>query len=135
RQQAEFQLLVQEQDDLLKGRVLEAGLARTRQDQLARLELQEASDRIKMAQAEREMGLTRQQQEIRNLINERDLSSRMIEKLPELAAHMPEVQELKILQTGNGDGAFDALPAFLARMLAVAESMGISLQKREPGAG
>ena len=64
-----------------------------------------------------------------NLINERDLSSRMIEKLPELATNMPEIGELKVLQLSNGDGAFDALPAFLAKMLAIADSMGIRLAK------
>jgi len=28
---------------------------------------------------------------------------------------------------GDGDGAFDALPAFLAKMLAIADSMGIRM--------
>lgn len=37
----------------------------------------------------------------------------------------PEVYELKVLQTGNGDGAFDAGSIFLARVLAVADSLGI----------
>jgi len=40
---------------------------------------------------------------------------------------MPEVHELKVLSMGNGDGAFDALPAFLAKMLAIADGMGIRL--------
>jgi hypothetical protein len=94
---------------------------------MAKLELQEASNRVTIALAEREAELDRLRQEIRNLINERDLSSRMIDKLPELAAHMPEVGELKVLHMGAGDGAFDALPAFLAKMLAIADSMGIRL--------
>jgi regulator of protease activity HflC (stomatin/prohibitin superfamily) len=127
QQDSALKLLVQEQADLLQGRVQEAGLARTRQEALARLELQEAADRAKVALAEREAELDRLRQEIRNLINERDLSSRLIERLPELAAHMPEVHELKVLQTGNGDGAFDALPAFLAKVLAIADGMGIRL--------
>jgi flotillin len=131
QQDAAFKLLVQEQAALLEGRVQDAGLARTRQETLAKLELQEAANRVTIALAEREAEIERQQQEIRNLINERDLSSRMIEKLPELAAHMPEVGELKVLHmgNGNGDGAFDALPTFLAKMLAIADSMGIRLAK------
>jgi len=127
QQESALKLLVQEQTDLLQGRAQEAGLSRTRQDTLARLELQEATDLIKIALAEREAGLDRLRQEIRNLINERDLSGRLIEKLPELAARMPEVHELKVLSMGNGDGAFDALPAFLAKMLAIADGMGIRL--------
>ena len=105
----------------------EASLARTRQETLAQLELQEAANRVTIALAEREAELDRRQQEIRNLISERDLSSRMIEKLPELAAHMPEIRELKVLHMGDGDGAFDALPKFLAKMLAIADSMGIRM--------
>jgi hypothetical protein len=81
-----------------------------------------------MALAEQETGLLRLQQEIRNLTNDRDLTARLIERLPELAEQMPEVHELKVLQTGGADGAFDALPQFLAKMLAVAEHMGISLR-------
>ena len=122
-----LKLLLQEQAALLEGRVQEAGLARTRQETLAQLELQEAANRVTIALAEREAEIERRRQEIRNLINERDLSSRMIEKLPELAAHMPEIGELKVLHMGAGDGAFDALPTFLAKMLAIADSMGIRL--------
>ncbi|HJZ48504.1 MAG TPA: SPFH domain-containing protein [Roseiflexaceae bacterium] len=127
QQDSTLKLLVQEQADLLQGRVQEAGLARTRQETLARLELQEATNHVTIALAEREAELDRLRQEIRNLMNERDLSSQLIEKLPELAARMPEVHELKVLHMGDGDGAFDALPAFLAKMLAIADSMGIRL--------
>ncbi len=135
RQEAEFRLLEQEQADQLQRRVLEAGLERTRQETTARLELQEAGNRVKLALAEGEAEIDRRRQEIRNLTNERDLSSRMIEKLPELAARMPEVRELKVLHLGNGDGAFDALPAFLAKMLAIAESMGVRLTTERRGDG
>ena len=127
QQDAALKLLLQEQATLLQGRVQEASLARTRQETLAQLELQEAANRVTIALAEREAELDRRQQEIRNLISERDLSSRMIEKLPELAAHMPEIRELKVLHMGDGDGAFDALPTFLAKMLTIADSMGIRL--------
>jgi flotillin len=127
QQDSALKLLLQEQDALLQSHVQEASLARTRQETLAQLELQEAANRVTIALAEREAELDRRQQEIRNLINERDLSGRLIEKLPELAAHMPEIRELKVLHMGDGDGAFDALPTFLAKMLAIADSMGIQL--------
>jgi regulator of protease activity HflC (stomatin/prohibitin superfamily) len=135
QQESALKLLVQGQADLLQGRVQEADLARTRQETLAKLELQEAANRIKIALAEREAEIDRLRQEIRNLMNERDLSSRLIEKLPELAARMPEVHELKVLNMGNGDGAFDALPAFLAKMLAIADGMGVRLTDKREGTG
>ncbi len=68
------------------------------------------------------------QQEVRNLINEPDLMSRLIDKLPEIAAEMPEISELRVLQTGNGDATLDTLASFVAKMLALAESLGIPLQ-------
>jgi len=106
---------------------LEAELARNKQETMAGLALEEESNRVKTALAEKEVEITRRQQEVRNLMNERDLTGRLIDRLPELAAQMPEVHELKILQTGQGDGTFEALGFFVAKMLALAESLGLSL--------
>ena len=41
---------------------------------------------------------------------------------------MPEIHELKVLQTGTGDGAFDALALFLAKMVALGETLGIQIR-------
>ncbi|MFN8457215.1 MAG: hypothetical protein U0401_21580, partial [Anaerolineae bacterium] len=130
--EAEFQTLTQEQSDLLQAKILQAQLARQQQESGVRLELEEAANRVKLALREREVEITRLQQEIRNLMNERDLTSRLVDKLPELAAHMPDIHELKVLQTGSGEGAFEALPAFIARVLAVAESLGLPLTPPKP---
>jgi flotillin len=127
QQQAAFDLLVQEQELEVKRRALEAALASKRLEMLNKLELDEAANRVKTAQALGEAEVARVQQEVRNLVNDRALTARLVEQLPELAAQMPEIKELKVLQTGNGDGAFDALPAFLARMLAVGEGLGVRL--------
>jgi hypothetical protein len=54
--------------------------------------------------------------------------SRLIDKLPDIAAEMPEIDELRVLQTGNGDATLDTLASFVAKMLALAESLGIPLQ-------
>lgn len=125
--EAEYKLLVQTQTDRLQAAKLEAELVRRQQESEARLTLEEATNRVKLALSQGEAEIARLQQEVRNLMNERDLASRLVDKLPELAAHMPAVHELKVLQTGSGDGAFDALSAFLARILAVADSLGIQL--------
>ena len=62
-----------------------------------------------------------------------DLSSRLIEVLPTLAENMPEIDELRTLQINNGnassEGAFDPLFTFLAKMLALAENLGIPIPK------
>lgn len=131
RLEAEFKLFIQEQEALLQERVLTAALERKRQDKLTQLELDEATNRVKIALAEKEADIARLHQEVRNLTSETDLSGRLIEKLPELAAHMPEIHELKVLQASSQDGGFDALTQFLARVMATAETLGIPLRKRE----
>jgi flotillin len=125
--ESEFELFVQAQQDHLQNQILEAELARKQQETESQLALEEATNRVKMALVEQEVKVERLRQEIRNLINDRDLASRLVDNLPELAAQMPEIHELKMLQTGNADGTFDVFSSFLAKMLAVAESLGIPL--------
>jgi len=130
RLEAEFAALVQAQEARLQQEVQQATLAYQRHDAMARLELEQAANQARLALREREVAIERLVQENRNLVNERDLSGRLIAALPELAAHMPDVHELKVLQTGGGDGAFDPLAQFLARMVALAESLGLPLRPR-----
>jgi myosin heavy subunit len=129
KQEAELNRLVQEQRDALEQQTLQAQLARQKEETSTQLELEEASNRVKMALAENEMQIAKLQQEIRNLTNERDLTSRLIEQLPDLAAHMPAIHELKVLQTGQDGGAFEALATFMSNILALGDSLGIPLVK------
>ncbi len=124
-QESAFNLQVQAQDEALAQRILGAVLERARRESLSQLELEEAATRVRLAQAEQEVGITRLQQEVRNLINERDLSQRLIEVLPALAAHMPEIHELKVLQTGPDGDAFGGLARFLSTVLALGDTLGL----------
>ena len=74
---------------MLQEQTLTATLSRQRQESLTRLELEEATNRVKLALTEREIEFSRLEQEIRNLTSNNDLASRLIERLPELAAQMP----------------------------------------------
>ncbi|HEX9925576.1 MAG TPA: SPFH domain-containing protein [Anaerolineae bacterium] len=132
KQQAQLDLLLQEQRDQFEAQTQAARLARERQAHTARLELEEEANRVHLALREKEIDMARLEQEARNLIGERDLLHRLIDRLPELAAEMPEIKELKVLQTGSGDAGFDALSTFLARILALAESLGIPLGHNGP---
>ncbi|HEW97280.1 MAG: hypothetical protein DRR16_14845 [Candidatus Parabeggiatoa sp. nov. 3] len=127
QQAAALQLLIQDQDDLLEAKVLEARIVRERQARLAQLELKEANNRLKHAQRENEMVLLRHQQEIRNLINESDLLRRLIDNSADIADKLPDIQELKVLQTG-GEMTTDMLSTFIAKILAVAEHLGVPLK-------
>lgn len=129
---SEFNLALQAQEAQLRLESQRAALELSRHEALARLELDEARNRLTFTQAEQEVALERERQQVRNLINEQDIASRLVAQLPELAEKMPEVHELRVLQTGADNGAFDALPAFLAKMLAVAESLGVRLRRSDP---
>jgi regulator of protease activity HflC (stomatin/prohibitin superfamily) len=125
---------VQAQTDTLAAQVLEAQLGRQREEHEVRLALERENNQIKIELLEKEVEVARLRQEVHNLVNERDLTGRLIEKLPELAAHMPDIQELKVLQTGNGDASFDALASFLSKMLALSNHLGLSLPAGQQGA-
>ncbi len=103
---------------------------------VTRLELDEAANQVKIALAEREVAIERLRQEVRNLINQQDLSGRLIERLPGLAAHMPEIHSLNVLQSGPGDGAFDGLALFLSQDGGARRDASASLSKpnKEPEA-
>jgi regulator of protease activity HflC (stomatin/prohibitin superfamily) len=123
KRDAELTLFVQEQEAIAQTAALEARLARERQEHQAKLQREEEANRVKLALLEQEVALERVIQETRNMVSQADLASRFIEKLPEVAAQMPEIDELRIVQTGDGD----ALSAFVVKMVALAKSMGITL--------
>lgn len=129
KQEATLKTLLQEQADALQAQILESQLARDKEAHEAKLALEEETNRVKMALQEKEVEIMRLQQEVRNLVSDPDLMSRLIDKLPELAAEMPEIQELRVLQTGNNNSAFDSLSAFLAQMMTLADSLGISIKR------
>lgn len=131
--QAEFNRLTQEQQDQLEAQRLETTLQRQRLQEQTRLQLEEASNQVRMAQLTRELEITRGQQEVRNMVNERDLTARLVERLPELAAQMPEIGEYTVLQTGGSEGAFDALTNFLSKTLAIAQHLGLELSSKSNG--
>ncbi|QTA88368.1 hypothetical protein [Desulfonema magnum] len=125
KQEAELKLQLQEQANQIQTKALEAVLLRRQQEKQVQLELEEQANRVKTAQMEREINISRSKQEIHNLINDRDLMRRLIKRLPDLAAQLPEIHELKVLQTGNSDMNFDSLAVFVAKIMAIAESLGI----------
>ena len=124
--EAEFNLLTHQISAELEAAKQSSDLQRRQDAQHIELEMEQVASDLRLALMEREAGIERLRQEIRNLTNERDLSARLIERLPELASHLPDVDEMHVLQT-SGAGGFDALAAFLTNMRALASSMGLSL--------
>ncbi|MBE2199688.1 MAG: hypothetical protein IAE79_13820 [Anaerolinea sp.] len=130
-QEAALQLLLQEQEIAAKAQALQAELAQQQQTHAAQLLMEEEALRVKIAGQEKELEVERLRQEVRNLINERDLLRHFINQLPELAAQMPEIHELKVLQTGSGDAAFDNVATFVTKALTLAQSLGLKMVNSE----
>lgn len=98
-------------------------LENQRQVNALQLEIDDAAHRAKTAQQEREIQIARLEQEIRNLITDQDLMTRLIDRLPEVVEHMPEVHEMRVLQMGDTDSA---VAGFIKGLLAVMESLKAS---------
>jgi len=122
-----------EQDDLLEEKALAARLSRQRQERQAQLEIEQANHQAKMAQKEQELEMLRKKQEIRNLTNEFDLLRHLIDNAANIAAQMPDIHELKVLQTGGGNGevSFEGFSTLVAKMLAIAEHLGIPSKRSQ----
>ena len=116
-----LQLQAQERDRL----ALEARLDRSRQETTVQLQLQTARNQVDIELAQKQAEIARLQQEVRNLTNQQALTQSLIGVLPQLAAEMPEIQELRVLQTGSDDG-FDPLINFITKMTGMAEHLGLS---------
>jgi hypothetical protein len=128
KQIAAQNLLIQEQKDFLKAKALEASLTRMQEKHQAKMALREAQNKLKMAFREQEIEMARREQAIRNETNEYDLLRRLIDNSADIAAQMPEIKELKVLKTGDANMNLDAFSAFVAKILGVAEHLGIPLK-------
>jgi flotillin len=127
KKQADYHLLVQANQDKLKEVSLQARLEREQAEHKIKLSIEEEQNTLRMARLKKETEIEEMRQKIKNILNDNMLFSALIDKLPEIAAHMPEVKELKILNTGGGDATFDSLAAFLTKIFALAENLGIPL--------
>ena len=128
KQTAAQDLLIQEQNDFLMAKGLEARLTREQEEHQAKMALKAEQNKLKMAQREQKIEIARREQAIRNETNEYDLLRRLIDKSADIAAQMPDIKELKILKTGDSEMNLDAFSAFVAKIMGFAEHVGIPLK-------
>lgn len=121
--QSAYDLLAQQRSDELKASAANATLARTKAEAVTRAEIEQIANEVKLLVLQRQAEIARLQQEIRNAISDGDLARRLIEQLPQVAEHMPDVDELRVVQTGD----YNSLASFLAQVRQIAGSLGVSL--------
>ncbi|RPI79812.1 MAG: hypothetical protein EHM45_01275 [Desulfobacteraceae bacterium] len=129
--EAELNLLQQRKAEELEVLRQAGQLERHKSETRAQLEVEESRSRLRLQIEEQQVKIERLRQEVRNLTNHLDLFSQLIKQLPAIAAEMPEIKELKVVQAGQGDAWVEGLTGFLGRIMAVAQTMGIAL----PGQG
>ena len=129
--EAAFKELLQKQQDALDRLTLEEKLARLEIEHGKKTAMAESDNQQKFRNDELNVKIERMRQEINNLRNERVLLHELIQELPEISASLPEIKELKVLQTGGDNSSFDMLANFLTKILSLAGHLGIKI----PGQG
>lgn len=127
--EAELNRLIQEYAQTLEKIKHEAKIAIAKEESKLKIQQQEMENRLITDKMKNEAEIYRYELESKNLLNDKALLDQLIEQLPELAESMPEINDLKILQSGNGDGTFENLTSFIAKMMGMAEHLGISITK------
>lgn len=93
------------------------------------LNLRKKENEIQLRYKEEKIRLERFMMETENLMNGNHLTSKMIAALPEIAAQMPEIKELKILQSDGSDPMFDGLTVFIQKILSLSENFNLRRKK------
>ncbi|MEM7020474.1 MAG: SPFH domain-containing protein [Pseudomonadota bacterium] len=118
-QQAAFELQKQAQQAELEKAELLAKVERDKKAHQAELERLKASNQLKLAQLQEE-------QTIYNQISDGELRRRLIDKLPEIVEALPEIQELKVLQSGEGNPGIAQLDALMMRLSTMLSELRVS---------
>ncbi|MBN2664005.1 MAG: hypothetical protein JXR68_10180 [Bacteroidales bacterium] len=69
--------------------------------------------------------------EIQNLRNEKTLFSELIQQMPNIAAEMPNVESLKVIQSNGNDPLMNSLSTFIEKITSLGENFGIKAPKKK----
>ncbi len=125
RVQFEHEQVIRQQDNTLKAEALQADIEFDLQSEQARADREAIIQQTQHREKQLAVEINRLKQEVRNLISEKALVKEWINTLPQLAESMPDVAEMKVLQTGDSnqqlaeflaqqEGLFKALRQFLS---------------------
>ncbi|MCG8569928.1 MAG: hypothetical protein MJB14_07285 [Spirochaetes bacterium] len=129
--EAQLRIMQQEYTDRLEKIRLLQLLEREKSKQNQEIQLQAEKNRLNNELAEHNMKLEKMRQEIKNILNSNVIFSQFVQQLPQIAAKMPEIKELKVLQTGDSDPMLDSMVNFVTKLIAMAEQLGIELPKKK----
>ena len=120
RLQFDYQQVISQQENTLKLEDLQAKTTLELQSEQAKAEREAIQQNTAHKQEQLNMEIKRLEQEVRNLITEEALVKDWITVLPQLAENMPDIAEMKVLQTGDSN---QQLSAFLAQQEGVFKTL------------
>lgn len=120
RVQFEHEKIIRQQANTLKTEALQADMALDLQTEQARAERAAITQQTQHQEKQLSVEINRLKQEVRNLINEEALVKDWINTLPQLAESMPDIAEMKVLQTGDSN---QQLATFLAQQEGLFKSL------------
>lgn len=112
RAEFEHEQLLLQQENTKKATELENDITLKLRESQSDAEREAIQQQIRHQQAQQAAEIERLQQEIRNLISDEALLQEWITVMPQLAESMPDVEEMRVLQMGDGD---NHLATFLAQ--------------------
>ncbi|MBN2892403.1 MAG: hypothetical protein JXL97_11085 [Bacteroidales bacterium] len=68
---------------------------------------------------------------VQNLKNEKVLFSELIKEMPKIAAEMPDVEHLKIIQSNGDDPLMNSLSSFIEKISSIGDDLGVKLPKND----
>lgn len=123
----ELKILQQNYLEQLENLRQNESLNRTKVENLAHIELEESKNKLEVSYQSALTKLEKERQDIRNTMSANDLFSQLIQEMPDIAAQLPEIKELKVFQSGGSEGIVENLSGFIQKMLMIAETIGIKI--------
>ncbi|HPO48751.1 MAG TPA: SPFH domain-containing protein, partial [Spirochaetota bacterium] len=120
--ESELNILNEKQNQIIE--TLKTQTTLNREKSIKELEIELETQRINLEKMRIEIG---------NLVNSNVVFQKLIETLPEIAEKMPEIKDLKIIQTGETEPITGNLTNFIAKFMSLSESLGIKLPFKEGG--
>lgn len=120
--QSELTLLQIKLEATQKQLQLEQNLQQEQRKKDSELAIQRKENEIQFQQEELRARALQLLQQAKNLTNDNQLKKALINKLPEIAAEMPEIKDLRILQSEKGDPLFDHLLTFVHKLSEVTKT-------------
>ncbi len=88
--------------------------------------IMETKNNLQLKYKEELLKIIKLKQEINNMLSTNVILNELVEKLPEIASKMPQVKELKIFQSNNGDPLIDNLINFIQKFIELISSIKLN---------